>query len=1057
MKTNKAKRLFWAVMTVLLPMCAAATPATLSIEDFTISAGQTKEMLIDMNNPSDEITLVQFDLRLPAGLSIATEGGEMLIDIAGRTTWRKHSLNANTLGDITRFLLSSSTNAVISGNSGAVISIMLTASNNFNGGTIKLENQLLVTPTAVETKPADYSYTIQASAPETLEPYAVLSSDHKTLTFYYDGQKAARNGMDLGLFSLTFVGDRQTVTSGWDAYREEITTVVFDGSFANCSSITSTAYWFYKFSNLTAITGIINLNTSNVTDMSSMFSGCNILSSIDLSNFNTSMVTDLSFMFKECKNLSSLDVSHFDTSNVTKMTYMFYLCSGLTSLDLSNFNTSKVTNIQGMFRGCSNLTSLNVSHFDTKNVTDMRDCFYECAKLTSLDLSHFDTNNVTTMMGLFQDCSSLTSVNLSQFNTSKVTTMHAMFWGCSSLTTIDLSHFDTSNVEGMGYMFFNCKALTSVDLSNFKTGKVTNMNRMFASDNNLSSIYVGDNWNTNNVTESEFMFSGCTSIVGQDGTTYDPSVTDKTKAHYGAGGYLRNKNLPAGIAINTTTFPDENFRNWVLAQSYGQDGMLTEAEIAGVTMIDVREKSIVNLKGIEYFPALKELTCFNNQLTSLDVSKNTALTRLQCFGNKLTSLDITKNTALTNLECSQNQLVSLDVSKNTALYDLQCASNKLTSLDVSKNTALGYLRCNGNSLTSLDVSKNTALVRFFCFDNQLTSLDVSKNTALDYLMCDGNSLTTLDVSKNIALKSLTCNNNQLTSLDVSKNTALNNLHCNNNQINEVAMGYLVESLPANNGGIYVKNLSDASEQNVITTAQVAAAKAKGWTVYAWDRNAGSYGQWIEYNGDEPTMEPIETADFGSDIDGGTDLDGNVVGDILYNISSGDGSYNATEGCIVVTTPTDDSAINGQDIFGEDFQNNFTGIVFKVPEGKGTVKVEAQTTGAMVLKVKIGSADPVTMELEGRLKVSFPYNVSEPTYVYIYGGSNASAPGLYGAPATGELKLYGIEVTSDVTGISPIDHSTLNIEHYYTLDGRKINGMPTQKGIYIINGKKVVIK
>lgn len=429
------------------------------------------------------------------------------------------------------------------------------------------------------------------------------------------------------------------------------------------------------------------------------------------------------------------------------------------------------------------------------------------------------------------------------------------------------------------------------------------------------------------------------------------------------------------IPINETTFPDENFRNWVLAQDYGQGGVLTEAEIAGVTEIDVSEKNIASLKGVEYFTALWSLYCQNNQLTSLDLSQN------------------------------------------TALVSLSCQNNLLTSLDLSKNTELGVL---------------------ICSVNQLTSLDLSQNTAIAYL---------------------DCNNNQLASLDISQNTALYRLECYVNQINETEMGNLVESLPANNGQLYVKWFNSSNEQNVITTAQVAEAKAKGWKVYAFDSNVGDYGQWVEYDGDEPTMEPIDTADFGSDIDEGTDLDGNVVGDILYNISSGDGSYNVAEGCIVVTTPTDDSVIDGQDIFGEDFQNNFTGIVFKVPAGKGTVKIEAQTTGTMVLKVKIGNSDPVEMELEGRLKVSFPYNVSEPTYVYIYGGSASAAPGMAGnAPATGELKLYGIEVVQGETGIESLSLTLSQGEGaWYTLDGRMLQGEPSEKGLYIHRGRKVVIK
>ena len=152
-----------AMLMVLSPNEAMAkTAASLTIENFSISAGETKEMIIDLNNPDDVITLIQFDLKLPSNLSVAMEGGEFAIDIAGRTTWRQHSLAANALDGVTRFLLSSQTNAAISGTSGAVISIKLTATPNFNGGDIVLTNQTLVTPdeTATTTKPADYTYTV---------------------------------------------------------------------------------------------------------------------------------------------------------------------------------------------------------------------------------------------------------------------------------------------------------------------------------------------------------------------------------------------------------------------------------------------------------------------------------------------------------------------------------------------------------------------------------------------------------------------------------------------------------------------------------------------------------------------------------------------------------------------------------------------------------------------------------------------------------------------------------------------------------------------------------
>ena len=643
-------------------------------------------------------------------------------------------------------------------------------------------------------------------------------------------------------------------------------------------------------------------------------------------------------------------------------------------------------------------------------------------------LTETEISNVTDIMVFYANIgnlkgieyfTSLTYLNcggnqLTSLDVSKNMALEWLYCDENQLTSLDIS-------KNTALKWFSCSEnlLTSLDVS-----KNTNLTFIICFSNMIKDTGM-DNLVSSLPTVSSGMLNvkDLTNVNEQNVITTTQVAAAKAKGWtvYAIDGVTPNgieyDGDAAGIPINSTTFPDENFRNWVLAQDYGQDGVLTEAEIAGVTLIGVFGYNIADLKGIEYF---------------------TALTGLFCGGNQLTSLNVSQNAALAHLDCNYNQLTSLDVSKNTALTVLECYSNQLTSLDVSKNTALTGLYCYNNQLTSFDVSKNTALTRLHCFNNQLTSLDVSKNTALTQLSCDSN---------------------QLTSLDVSKNTALTDFCCCGNQINETEMGNLVESLPANNGVFYVKRLNDVDEQNVITTAQVAEAKAKGWKVYAWDSNAGDYGLWVEYDGDEPTMEPIDTADFGSDIDEGTDLDGNVVGDILYNISSGDGSYNVAEGCIVVTTPTDDSVIDGQDIFGEDFQNNFTGIVFKVPAGKGTVKIEAQTTGTMVLKVKIGNSDPVEMELEGRLKVSFPYNVSEPTYVYIYGGSASAAPGMAGnAPATGELKLYGIEVVQGETGIESLSPTLSQGEGaWYTLDGRMLQGEPSEKGLYIHRGRKVVIK
>ena len=247
--------------------------------------------------------------------------------------------------------------------------------------------------------------------------------------------------------------------------------------------------------------------------------------------------------------------------------------------------------------------------------------------------------------------------------------------------------------------------------------------------------------------------------------------------------------------------PDNAFLDALIDEGVDTDGngMISYTEAEAITSLDVSGEWICNggscgyirqiasLEGVEAFINLDTLLCYNNKLTSLDVSNNTALEYLRCAGNQLTSLDVSNNTALEDLilcgfRGGGNLLTYLDVSHNTALTGLLCNYNQLTSLDVSNNTALTHLWCGINQLTSLDVSNNTALTRLWCQRNQLTSLDVSGCTALTGLLCDNNQLTSLDVSNNTALTNLNCEANQLTSLDVSNNTALTNLDCDTNQL-----------------------------------------------------------------------------------------------------------------------------------------------------------------------------------------------------------------------------------------------------------------------------------
>ena len=403
--------------------------------------------------------------------------------------------------------------------------------------------------------------------------YVLQSEDQHTLTFYYDYNRKLRSGKTWDIYEKS--SSSKPVWAGrFESPNNVVTRVVFDASFEDFRP-TTTKLWFYNLKALTIIEGFQNLNTSAVTDMSSMFSGCSSLTepnvsnfntskvtsmggmfygcsgltSLNVSNFNTSAVTDMSAMFYDCSSLTELNVSNFNTSAVTDMSHMFCRCSGLTELNVSNFNTSAVTNMCWMFSGCSGLTSLNLSNFNTSAVKNMSYMFLDCSSLRSLNLSNLNTSVVTDMSAMFSDCSRLTELNVSSFNTSAVMYMYSMFSRCSGLTSLNISNFNTSAVKNMSWMFALCSGLTELNVSNFNTSKVTDMSYMFYDCSGLKTIL---NINTWRCEQSQDMFKACTQLKGA--VKYDENKVDATMANPTTG-YFSQK-LPS--AIGRVIFEDNN-------------------------------------------------------------------------------------------------------------------------------------------------------------------------------------------------------------------------------------------------------------------------------------------------------------------------------------------------------------------------------------------------------------------------------------------------------------------------------------------------------------------
>jgi hypothetical protein len=272
------------------------------------------------------------------------------------------------------------------------------------------------------------------------------------------------------------------------------------------------------------------------------------------------------------------------------------------------------------------------------------------------------------------------------------------------------------------------------------------------------------------------------------------------------------------IGLSQKTYvPDDNFENYLEANSMGDgialnDSVFTSA-IATVTGLDVGYQNIADLTGIEDFAGLMYLNCSGNQLTSLDISTNTALTDLNCFFNQLTSLDVSANTNLIELWCSENQLISLDVSTNISLTFLACDGNQLTSLDVSDATTLNWLYCEDNQLISLDVrnGNNINISTFYATNNPnlscISADDVAWST-VNWTVANGNIDSWTSFSANCSSVPYDCTDSlEVTDVIIDNTNLTMNIAIYNGYNSYLSMPYVAFTIDANGDTIQQGNMN----------------------------------------------------------------------------------------------------------------------------------------------------------------------------------------------------------------------------------------------------------
>lgn len=492
--------------------------------------------------------------------------------------------------------------------------------------------------------------------------------------------------------------------------------------------------------------------------------------------------------------LTTLNVSmnfklkELDCSGNQLKEYLPILSSGLKKLNCSN---NKLTHINLGIRSGLNLEEVDCSNnnitkivmdsvgelvkFDCSNNDLMTLDVSQCFKLQELNCSgnqlmELDVSNQTQLTQL--DCS---KNKLTELNVKQNGSLTSLICNDNQLKSLDLSqNHSLSNL--------NCakNRLSCVD--------VTGISGTITADGNRRPIAVRTDGTFDLATLPGFDVSRATGWNGGtvSGTMLSVNAgADEVSYQYDCGNGVNPTFIfETSLPINEDNFPDDNFRNYIKTYKAGGRDVLTVEEQRNVTAIEINNKGVSDLKGIEAFPNLKELNCGNNSIQKLDLRQNPELEKLICDKNQLTQLDLSKNPKIYHLKCSENQLEQLDVSHLKDLVTLDCSHNDLEQLDVKNSKFLVTLNCSANQLTELDadVTHKSRLVSVECQNNQLTSLILGQNKLLEKLNCAHNQLTQLNLDNMNSLKELNCFNNQLTALNVSSSPELTKLWLGDNHL-----------------------------------------------------------------------------------------------------------------------------------------------------------------------------------------------------------------------------------------------------------------------------------
>ena len=803
--------------------------------------------------------------------------------------------------------------------------------------------------------------------------------------------------------------------------------IVIDNNIYVVTSIKSSA--FYGCTGLTSITfpeGITKIG-------SSAFLGCTGLTSITIPNSVTSIGGNAFF---SCDALETINISEmnswlsiweYDTplSDKTKLlingvepegdivipegvkhiaSNLLRGCKYITSVKIP----VSVTSIgRYVFEGCESLGNITVA--EENEIYDSRN---NCNAVIKTDDGTLVVGCKNTIIPdgvksigeeAFFRCTGLVSVVIP----SSVTTIErSAFYGCSGLTSLAISEGVATIGESA---FAGCSGLTSLVIPS----SVTNIGQSaFSGWQSLTELTIP----TTVEVIGKRAFQECNSITD----IFIPSnITD----------------IPEGLLASCSSLANVTIAEGV--QSIGREVFYGCSSLASIIIP-------ASLKAVSYSAFRK---CEN--LSEVHITDLKAWCNIDYYNQTHNPLYYAHHLFLNGIEITHLEIPEgVTCISNGAFYGLDNLASVTIPGTVESIDKYAFARC--ENLTDVTIDDGLSVIGEGVFTNCSNLINITL------------PLTLLSIGNNAFSY-----NKKLTDISIPEGVTTIGFaafrYCD--LLTSVTIPSSVTSIDSNvffPGCPKLVNVTSMIEEPFVIESVFGSSTLNNGTLFVPSGTLNKYMATPEWNKFKTIMEfsttitPIdtETEISISELDGQS-LTNSVVDDVYYNVGSE--GYDSSDGSIVIDETTDMSQITDATPGSDDIVNNFTGLILKVAAGKGTIKVNVKTTGNAQLVVQVGKQNPmiVTKTEQGDVVVS--YDVAEDTYVYIYAIISSSAAPAKLAAGTDAVRIYGITVSPGATGMEAALRPQPIADVYYTFDGRLLQGTPTQKGLYIRNGRKVVIR